>query len=1075
MNKSYVSYQINDDLESIATEKNIISGKRFFHNGSVLSFNQNEDSYSCKVAAEKLYLVELVVGSEGVEGSCSCGSDLICSHLIAGYLRFKQFANVLPEKKQKELALDDFFKNKFDFISVQDSIQPEIEINLDISGINSKGGSFRLSLFLNSGEGQFLDDPVEFIKNWSNKMEYRISDELNFSPERWVFSSELIGLFLFLENLIDSGRFQKTGRYLAIPNERFAGFLALCKGNKLVVSEGQSRRRLFVEDGIFGLQYTVEDSIHGNFRVIFNFSNGLLKHPADEVSLLPTFPIYGRLNNHFFEVEPTVVVGLERGFQQKNILPHILDIKKDDATFFLDKIVPFLEIRGELNYIKKMKNAIRSRKVLSKPILRFDMNGLSIRLEVLFRYGSKKVNWNEQSGLVQTGEYSWYRRNLELERDVLDEITTIGFRLESDGQLILEDENKIFDLIYKILPTKQKEWDIYHSIKFKKVVKKNDQPKIGISLSKKYDFMELTIFSGNNDFNIDPSLVLQAVKDNRNFVRLPDGEFLPLSDEQMAVLAKIGEKVNFFPSGEDSTVLRADPAFAPLIKEIIDAEGIDEEQFAVQNDLQRYSSNLVDWDGGLKIPAGLNAKLRSYQEDGFSWLFNIYNNKLGGILADDMGLGKSIQTITLILEAVKNGEKRPFLIVAPSSLVFNWANEIKKFAPGISYFTADVSPEKRQKAYEDLSSYHLIIISYSLLQKDQPFLETVYFSAIFLDEAQHIKNPGSGRTKSAKAIKADSRFALTGTPIENSLGELWSLFDFILPSYMYTYARFKREVEKPIMEEASEEVLDELKRRAAPFMLRRVKSDVLKQLPKKTEQLIKVPMYDKQKEAYLTVLSFFDKSLMPMIERDGVEKHQIELLSALTKMRQICNHPGLAIDKYRDEKSGKLDLLFELLEQCRDGNHRVLIFSQFTSMLNLIENRMDDKGFSLVRLDGSTNVNKRGGLVDKFNNDSSINAFLISLKAGGTGLNLTTADTVIHIDPWWNPAAEDQASARAYRMGQKNKVSVYRLIAENTVEEKINELQKEKKKLFEAVLGGEKIAVNKFSFEQIKELFSFDD
>ncbi len=1074
MNKNCYSHQLIGDLESVASEENILLGKKFLHNGSVLSFNQHDGSYSCKVAAEKLHLVELAVSSSNVSGSCSCESEDVCSHLVAAYLRLKQSDFVLPKKPKKNLSLNEFFKEKFNFISVCDSIQPEVEVNLDISGINSKGGSFRLSLFVNSGEGQFFDDPVEFIKNWSKRIEYRISDELIYFPERWVFSSELIGLFFFLEDVIESGRYQKTGRYLVIPNERFSGFLSLCKGGKLVVFEGQSRNSLFVEQGKFGLQYIVEDSSNGDFQVVFNFSNGLLKYPANEVSLLPTFPVYGRFNNHFFEVESAVVVGLERKFQQKNVLPHILEVKKMDATFFLDKIVPFLEIRGKLQYTKKMKNGVRSRKVLNKPILRFDMSGLAIRLDLLFRYGSKKVNWNDESGLVQTGDYSWYKRNRKLEREILDEISAVGFRFDSDGQLVLEDENKMFDFIYKILPEKQKEWDIYHSIKFKKVVKKNDQPKVGISLSKKYDFMELTVFDGDNNFKIDPSLVLQAVKDGNNFVRLPEGEFLPLSDEQMVVLTRIAEKVNFIPSG-DSTVLRADPAFAPLVKDIIEGEGGDEQQFVVQDDLQRYSSNLVHWGGAIKIPAGLNAKLRRYQEDGFSWLFNIYNNKLGGILADDMGLGKSIQTITLILEAVKNGEERPFLIVAPSSLVFNWVNEIKKFAPGLSYFSADVSPEKRQKEYENLSNYHLVIISYSLLQRDQPYLENIYFSAIFLDEAQHIKNPSSGRTKSAKAIKADSRFALTGTPIENSLGELWSLFDFILPSYMYTYARFKREVERPIMEESSEEVLDELKRRAAPFMLRRVKSDVLKQLPGKTEQLIKVPMYEQQKEAYLTVLSFFDKSLMPMIERDGVEKHQIELLSALTKMRQICNHPGLAIDKFREAKSGKLDLLFELLEQCRDGNHRVLIFSQFTSMLNLIEDRMDDEGFSLVRLDGSTNVNKRGELVDKFNNDFSINAFLISLKAGGTGLNLTTADTVIHIDPWWNPAAEDQASARAYRMGQKNKVSVYRLIAENTVEEKINELQKEKKKLFDVVLGGEKIVANKFSFEQIKELFSFDD
>lgn len=444
-----------------------------------------------------------------------------------------------------------------------------------------------------------------------------------------------------------------------------------------------------------------------------------------------------------------------------------------------------------------------------------------------------------------------------------------------------------------------------------------------------------------------------------------------------------------------------------------------------------------------EVPEELENTLREYQKFGFKWLKTLASCGLGGILADDMGLGKTLQMIAFLLsEKIEKGQNTS-IVIAPTSVIYNWEVEIDKFAPNLKTLVVSGSKVERISMLKDIQKYDVVVTSYPLIRKDIEEYEKYSFRTCILDEAQHIKNPNSISAKSVKRLKAKNYFALTGTPMENSLLELWSIFDYIMPGYLMSHGKFVDKYEKPIITNKDEKALKDLNNHIRPFILRRLKKDVLKELPEKIEQKILVDLTKEQKKVYLAYLKAIKGEIEEEMNTSGFAKNQIKILAGLTRLRQICCHPGMFIENY-EFGSGKLDSLEEILYNALDGEHRILIFSQFTSMLNIIKERLKRDSIEYMYLDGSTDVKERGKLVEEFNGGKG-QVFLISLKAGGTGLNLTGADMVIHFDPWWNPAVEDQATDRAYRIGQKNTVQVLKLITKGTIEEKIFELQEAKR------------------------------
>lgn len=462
-------------------------------------------------------------------------------------------------------------------------------------------------------------------------------------------------------------------------------------------------------------------------------------------------------------------------------------------------------------------------------------------------------------------------------------------------------------------------------------------------------------------------------------------------------------------------------------------------------------------DADIDVPTGLEATLRGYQEDGFRWLGTLERLGFGGILADDMGLGKTLQVIAHVLAQKETGRGGCTLVVCPASLVYNWMSEISRFAPGLAAVAVLGTKAARRVLIGGHEGADILVTSYDLLRRDVEEYAPLHLSRVVLDEAQYIKNPMAQVTRAVKCLDADVRLALTGTPIENRLAELWSIFDFLMPGYLGTRDQFAKRYEGPV--EAGEADGQRLLQCAVgPFVLRRLKSEVLAELPEKTESVVMAQMGPKQKKLYLSYQDRIALQVQHMVragDPSGLGREKLKVLAELTRLRQICCDPRLCIEGYQDG-SAKLETCLELVSQAVDAGHKALVFSQFASMLDLLALRLSEAHLSYFQLTGQTSKEARERLVRRFQ-EGEADVFLVSLKAGGVGLNLTAADVVIHYDPWWNVAAQDQATDRAYRIGQRRDVTVFKLICEGTVEERILKMQESKRGLAESVLGAEAV------------------
>ena len=570
--------------------------------------------------------------------------------------------------------------------------------------------------------------------------------------------------------------------------------------------------------------------------------------------------------------------------------------------------------------------------------------------------------------------------------------------------------------------------------------------------------------------------VMKKYKLKKKYHRLKSGEFIDLENSNtMEILEKISESTNSnyeeLISGELKLPIYRGMYLDKILKKngnlVIKQSG----QYKQLID-DVYSRQISD---KFNIPNGIKAELREYQQVGFNWLKTLDEYKLGGILADDMGLGKTLQILTVIASYVENvneSDRKPILVVCPSSLSLNWKEETVKFTPKLKSVVISGDLKNREKLISNIEKYDIAITSYDLLKRDiELYKEHNYtFRYIIADEAQYIKNNNTQNAKVIKEIKAETRFALTGTPIENSLSELWSIFDFIMPGYLFSYNKFKLLFETPISKEQDAEAMAKLKSMIEPFVLRRIKENVLTELPEKTITVLNNEMEEEQLKVYLSYMQNAKKEAKEEIEANGIANSQIKILALLMRLRQICCHPGLFLENYEGESS-KLNQCMEIVKDAINGGHKILIFSGYSSMFSYLERGLKEEKIQYFKLTGQTKVEDRMDLVNEFNNDDNIKVFLISLKAGGTGLNLIGADMVIHYDPWWNLSAENQATDRTYRIGQKRNVQVYKLITKNSIEEKIFELQNKKSELIENVLDTNTSFISKLSKEEILSLF----
>ncbi len=560
--------------------------------------------------------------------------------------------------------------------------------------------------------------------------------------------------------------------------------------------------------------------------------------------------------------------------------------------------------------------------------------------------------------------------------------------------------------------------------------------------------------------------ILQSYKSQKKYHRLENGDFISLSNVNLDSLTSL-----FLDSGLSIKEFASGKMNLPLYRALY-LDQILKEQNGITYSGGQGFKKLIDEFNTINeldyaVPQSLEETMRPYQKDGYRWLRVLLEHGFGGILADDMGLGKTIQTLSLLLSMKEEGKPMHALIITPASLVYNWKAEVKKFTPSLEAVTVTGSAKERAEIIKNNKSWDILITSYDLLKRDIAHYEGISFDIEIIDEAQFIKNHNTAAAKSVRAVNATSRIALTGTPIENRLSELWSIFEYLMPGFLFSQEVFKREISSPIEKTGDKDAALKLKKLTGPFILRRLKTDVLKDLPEKTEETRVTPLEGEQLKLYTAEVA----KTKGMLKKYGnYNEKKIEILAELTKIRQICCDPALLYKNYKGG-SAKREAVMDLIHSAIDGGHRILLFSQFTSMLELLEKDLKDNNIEYYKITGETAKAKRLELVDSFNNGTTP-LFLISLKAGGTGLNLVGADIVIHYDPWWNTAVENQATDRAHRIGQTRQVTVYKMIAQNTIEENIVKLQEAKKNLADEIVTTENTSLSTLSKEDLMELLS---
>jgi len=828
---------------------------------------------------------------------------------------------------------------------------------------------------------------------------------------------------------------------------------------------------IITRDSIFYIQGDILGEIKtSNKKILLIIKRAFLKKYSKNLSLYSEFQKTSLSSEEILEInniksELENIFSLNSNFSKKFIIEEIKE-KKEILEINYNHKDNFIEIIPFLDYgIKKIpiSDSVKfQKKGLQHSFTRKFNDELGI--DYLIKIENEKIIWNRVD----------YKKELDFFKHIFALKNDLGF----NSKLSLKKTG-----VRQLKSFLESHWKNIKTLPFEKIY-----------LNEKIDF-EIVKFKANVDFNLKPSNDLLNLKadfylgenkisieelktysgEKGSYITRKDGTLLKIENEEE--LERLISVLNKFKEKEEDGTFEGKLYHVTELQNIFtnseyyktkSNKGFD--KFLKETELQSESAHKNAKD--IKIPATLRKILRPYQVDGVDWLNFLKKYHFGGILADDMGLGKTIQALTLLSMNIKKG--KPSIVIAPKTLLGNWLSEANKFAPNLKTIIISGDIIEREEIIKNIKSYDLILTSYSLFQRDFDFYKkyNVRFNYTILDEAQYIKNFKTKNASTVKEIDSDYRLALSGTPLENSVGEIWSIFEFLMPGFLGSQSEFAKKYISPISK-GDKKALTNLQKKISFFMMRRLKSDVLEELPEKIEQKIFLELSSDQKILYQEILKKIKKDFLNEDSDDGkkYKKSYMHILAALTKLRQVCNHPNLILKEkdYRKYNSEKLNIFNNLVAEIVSENRKVLVFSQFTSMLDILGSELNSQKISFSRLDGSTK--DRDGVIKDFTDNKNNKVFLISLKAGGVGLNLTSADSVIIFDPWWNPSTENQAIDRAHRIGQKKSVNVYKLISKDTIEEKILNLQKEKASLFDTVVNKTETDFKKMDWNDIKSLF----
>lgn len=1034
-------------------------------------------------SSQNVYNITVLVEDERVRSVCQCPASYeyqgLCKHVVAVLLRFLDEKETFKEnlqKKKEQMAygfgetLLSYYESTLLKNIESEKIEEPIELFPKLSFNYS--GKFVVSLSVGNKRPYVVKDLYQFAQHVQEEEFFAYGKNLSFIHKLEHFSDESRPLTSFIVNKateyedavgVVQGSFNK--KILPLGPASFREFFEMLEGKWIEFEDGYEKILLQRSNPPLSFLLTKEGE---KFALRMKIDEG--SRLGDLVSVPYGKDTYIFVRDKLFLCEETftqVVFPLVEAFEQ--IAEEQEEVKmifnEKGMKRFLVSVFPNLKKHVPVEVQEGLMETYAPLPLKTSLYLDRDRQG-SIVGYCEFTYGDTRFNPYTQ----KEDEVKDIARDVAGEHHFHQLLSKYSFHTQK-GKLHITEEEEIYTFLTEGIGDFLNVGEVHVTEALKQM--QFAKPPIGnVGVKLKTGLLEISF----EDINLpveEMRQILEAYTIKRKYYRLKNGSFVDFSAESMIDVAEllmgldIGEKE--LKEGKVELSKYRALYLDSLLK---NKETLSMERNTYFKKLIRDMKNIEDAD--YELPRSLKKVLRSYQKTGYRWLSAMADYGFGGILADDMGLGKTLQMIALLLknkEETQNG-RGTSLVVAPTSLVLNWQKEIEKFSPSLQVLPVTGSVEERKEKIATVQRYDVLLTSYDLLKRDIDLYRSIPFKYCIADEAHYIKNPQTQNAKSLKLVQSEVRFALTGTPMENALSELWSLFDFIMPDYLLGYTKFKQTLETPITKNQDERATLKLQKMTRPFILRRLKKDVLKELPDKTQTVMYNRMEDEQRKLYEANALLFKKEMARELEANGMGKSQIKILSLLTRLRQLCCHPKLYLADYEGESS-KLTQCLELIEESVAGGHKILLFSQFTSMLELIRQAIVQKGISYDLLTGQTKAEERLAKVDAFNqNDTSV--FLISLKAGGTGLNLTGADIVIHYDPWWNLSSQNQATDRAYRIGQKNKVQVFDLITVGTIEEKIKKLQERKVQLSEAILTEGQSFIHQMTQEELMELFSVE-
>lgn len=1059
-------------LSIASTQATFNRGINYYRLGKIsdLTYDSRLRTYFAVVDGSLLYECEVKIhGPEQIDYTCDCEAASsypgACKHIVAMLYEikeedsFEQASLMVESPSSSSLLLERFRDNSFEEQPII-SLQSE-ELLVDYEIVFSYAPSFKehlihkveLKLKVGSKRMYVVRDIEDFIQAWMEKQPYTFTPNFHYDPTVHVFHKK------------DEEILQQLYTHLAIQATQPQPYHFRANQKRSLEIPAVSLHSLLEKLKEVSFSYTIDGGYHTknvtieplDKQQLFLFSLQESEVNEDLVELISL----NASDFDFVEEEHRILLSANKIYQlsssqakaiqiigEHHSNDEVMDIvPKEQLEAFCSYVLPSLSAIGQVEMSDTLRQSIETKPLKAKFFLDIDNGHLTGRLS--FEYGEHVRNpFDEKSPLVQEKIIT---RDIRKEELILGLIRKTDFSI-TEGQLKLSNWETIIPFLFEELSLLQKELEVYTTASVKKVIATpTSTPSVQLDVNSKTNWLDLT-FSIDGIPEEDIIHVLRALQTNTKYYKLTSGSYLQLNHNRFDSMKQVIQTV-----ASPKQALQKEMAI-PLHKAFElekdrSSTKVSKKLHQLLSDIQ--SPEFSEW----KLPSEFHADLREYQVNGYRWLRTLAQVGLGGILADDMGLGKTVQTIAFLQAEKEARSSFQALIIAPASLIYNWEKEISKFAPSLNTVVVAGTKQTRSELLTENPEADVFITSYPLIQRDSDIYESVLFQTIILDEAQAIKNETTKTTKAVRALRGNSCFALSGTPIENHQDELYSIFHSLLPGMLGTKKQFK-ELEN-----------DVIAKKVRPFILRRLKKDVLAELPDKIESVQYTDLSADQKKMYVAQVKQLTNDVDEAISSNQFQQKRIEILAGLTRLRQICCHPNL-INQDATYQSGKMDRLMEYVEEGLQSGQRMVIFSQFTSMLRLIKDSFDSKGWTYHYLDGQTPPKQRVEMAEQFNNGEQ-SLFLISLKAGGTGLNLIGGDTVILYDTWWNPAIEEQAADRVYRYGQTKNVQVVKLIANGTIEEKILDLHERKKALVDAIIQPGEETLQALSAEDIKNLLTF--